>query len=170
MHKLDKYLKKICPEYIESARSRYYRFNNYVLRVSDHVGAGSSGSYSIIISSDSYILHTHSNGSVIILNYKQVLMFVKTLKICSSLAVVASPMSEFAIDPNDTRECVVTGGTEMQKRIVIACEKLGKKDLEKFRTSYGLKGKNIKDFSSWKLTGAMGLTAPNFFKKRGIIL
>ena len=170
MHKLDKYLKKICPEYIESTRSRYYRFNNYILRISDHVGANSSGSYSIIISNDSYILHTHSNGSVTILNYKQVLMFVKTLKICSSLAAVAPPIGIFVMDPNDDKDCPIQGGTKLQRRIVAACEKLSAEDLKKFKLSYGLKGKYLKDFSSWHTVPSMGLSAVNFFKKRGITL
>ena len=170
MHKLDKYLKKICPECIESSRSRYYRFNNYILRVSDHIGANSSGSYSIIISNDNYILHTHCNGSVVILTCKQILMFVKTVKICSTLAAIAPPIGVFVVDPNDDNKCPIQDGTPMQKRIVAACEKLSPKDLEKFKLSYGLKGKYLKDFSSWHAIPSMGLTAVNFFKKRGITL
>ena len=165
MHKLDKYLKKICPEHVVSPRSRYYRFNNYILRVSDHIGQNASGSYSIIISNDNYLLHSHGNGSIVVLTYKQILMFVKSIKICSSLATIAPAISEFEIDRNDTKGVV---GTPFQERILKAYRKLTKSSCKTFRTTFGLQGVHMEDFASWSTKKLKSECIEGFFKNRGI--
>ena len=51
--KLERYITKIAEEYgatIEkSPRSRYFKFNDRVLRLSNHIGKNSSGAISIIV-------------------------------------------------------------------------------------------------------------------------
>lgn len=77
MHKLDKYCRRFTDDFIESTRSRYYKINNHVLRISDHIGMSSSGLFSIIIKGNQFILHHPNSGSVEILNYEGVKAFVK---------------------------------------------------------------------------------------------
>ena len=77
MHKLDKYCRRFTNDFIESTRSRYYKINNHVLRISDHIGMSSSGLFSIIIKGNQFILHHPNSGSVEILNYEGVKAFVK---------------------------------------------------------------------------------------------
>lgn len=77
MHKLDKYCRRFTDDFIESTRSRYYKINNHILRISDHIGMSSSGLFSIIIKGNQFILHHPNSGSVEILNYEGVKAFVK---------------------------------------------------------------------------------------------
>ena len=77
MHKLDKYCRRFADDVIESDRSRYYKINNHVLRISDHIGMNSSGLFSIVIKGNQYILHHPNSGSVEILDYNEVKAFVK---------------------------------------------------------------------------------------------
>ena len=77
MHKLDKYCRRFTNDFIESDRSRYYKINNRILRISDHIGQSSSGIFSIIIKDNIYLLHHPTTGSIEILNYKGAKAFVK---------------------------------------------------------------------------------------------
>lgn len=90
--KIEKYLDKLCKKFngksIESEKSRYYSFNNRVLRISDHVGKNSTGSISIIFDTfdpGNYILYGHSSGKIYILDYKKLKEFVKNFVIISNL-------------------------------------------------------------------------------------
>ena len=168
MHKLDKYLKKICPEYIESAKSRYYKFNSHVLRVSDHIGSNSSGHFSIIILSDHYLMHNHLNGSVIVLSYQQVLTFVKGVQLCSSL-ITGGNILNFAIDTHDNKH-PIENDLEFKRRIFIAWKKLGRNSQNKFRVAFGLKGKSMSNLSSWSTKRIQIDDVQNFFKARGVAL
>lgn len=86
-HKLHKYLKTKCDGYVESKRSIYYRFGQHVLRLSDHIGKNSSGSYSIIVDKrGNYLLHTHSSGSVTHITYEEVKTFIKAIDITCDIA------------------------------------------------------------------------------------
>ena len=77
MHKLDKYCRRFTNDFIESDRSRYYKINNRILRISDHIGQSSSGIFSIIIKDNIYLLHHPTTGSIEILNYEGAKAFVK---------------------------------------------------------------------------------------------
>lgn len=91
--KLERYITKIADEYgatIEkSPRSRYFKFNDRVLRLSNHIGKNSSGAISIIVpygttSKDNvFILHVHSTGNIQTLNMQQVKEFIRTFAIVS---------------------------------------------------------------------------------------
>lgn len=85
MHKLDKYIRRYTQDFVESNRSRYYKFAGQILRVSDHIGSNSSGSLSIIILDDDYVLHNHTTGNIAIMTYKETLGFIKSLSLCSSI-------------------------------------------------------------------------------------
>jgi hypothetical protein len=86
-HKLHKYLKSKCEEYIESKRSIYYKFGQHVLRLSDHIGKNSSGSYSIIVDKrGNYLLHTHSSGAVTHITYEEVKTFIKAIDLTCDVA------------------------------------------------------------------------------------
>lgn len=77
MHKLDKYCRRYTDDIVTSDRSRYYKMNNHILRISDHIGQSSSGIFSIIIKDDVYLLHHPTTGSIEILNYEEAKAFVK---------------------------------------------------------------------------------------------
>ena len=71
--KLEKYIDKLIKEYkscsvVEGEKSRYYTINGRTLRVSDHIGANSSGNMSIIIPnfkvSNLYVIHAHTSGAI----------------------------------------------------------------------------------------------------------
>ena len=83
---LDRFVKKHNGTLIESEKSRYYSIKGKILRISDHVGANSSGNISIIFDSSDqnhYIIHGHSTGNVSVLNYEQTKEFVRTFVRCS---------------------------------------------------------------------------------------
>lgn len=91
--KLERYVTKIADEYgatIEkSPRSRYFKFNDRVLRLSNHIGKNSSGAISIIVpygttsKDDVFILHVHSTGNIQTLNMQQVKEFIRTFAVVS---------------------------------------------------------------------------------------
>lgn len=82
--KIEKYLDRLCKKYngevVESEHSRYYKFNNRILRVSNHVAKNSDGSISIVFDSfdeGNYILCSHNTGNIFILNYEHLKSYVK---------------------------------------------------------------------------------------------
>ena len=91
--KLETYITKIAEEYgatIEkSPRSRYFKFNDRVLRLSNHIGKNSSGAISIIVpygttsKDEVFILHVHSTGNIQTLTLTQVKEFVRTFAMVS---------------------------------------------------------------------------------------
>ncbi len=77
MHKLDKYCRRFTDNYVKSTRSRYYRMNGHVLRISDHISMNTNALFAIIIRPEGYILHHPSSGHCDIISYKEALAFVK---------------------------------------------------------------------------------------------
>lgn len=76
--KLEKYLLKFTQDMVRSTRSVYFRFDGYIVRVSDHIGTNSSGNFSIIpMGHGSFVIHKHSNGNLKLQNYEQVKEFVR---------------------------------------------------------------------------------------------
>ena len=78
--KIETYLKKIVKDaggsIIEAKLSSYYNINGHVVRVSDHIGANSSGNMSIIIPGfckrqNEYIVHAHNTGEISIVDYER---------------------------------------------------------------------------------------------------
>ena len=86
-HKIHKYLKNKCDEMLSAKRSNYYRFGSNIIRLSDHIGRNSSGSHSIIIDRrGGYMIHTHSNGNIVLMNYEEVKRFISTLALIQDIA------------------------------------------------------------------------------------
>ena len=90
--KVERYITKIAQDYgasIEkSNRSTYFKFNDRVLRLSNHIGKNSSGAISIIIpygttENDAFILHVHSTGNIQTLNISQLKEFIRTFALVS---------------------------------------------------------------------------------------
>lgn len=91
--KVERYITKIAEEYgatIEkSPRSRYFKFNDRVLRLSNHIGKNSSGAISIIVpygstqKDDVFILHVHSTGNIQTIDLSQLKEFVRTFALVS---------------------------------------------------------------------------------------
>lgn len=71
-------------------KSRYYNIGDKILRVSDHIGANSSGNISIIIpqyrtDNNQYIVHSHSSGRISVLDYEKVKDIVRSFFYLSSI-------------------------------------------------------------------------------------
>lgn len=85
-HKLNKYLKLKSDEHLVAKRSIYHRFGQYILRLSDHIGKSSSGTFSIIVDkNDKLMLHTHSSGYIINITYEEAKDFIRSLHLCADL-------------------------------------------------------------------------------------
>lgn len=86
MDKLDRFILKYCDKAITTKKSRYYRFGNHTLRVSNHIGANSSGTFSIIQDKKgNYMLHSHSTGLISAISYDQIKDFIKGISIHEDL-------------------------------------------------------------------------------------
>lgn len=92
--KIEKYIDKLIKEYkncsvVEGEKSRYYTINGRTLRVSDHIGANSSGNMSIIVPnfkvSDTYIVHAHTSGAISSLDYEKVKEVIRSFFYMSSI-------------------------------------------------------------------------------------
>lgn len=98
LDKIEKYLKKLMKDYggnsLEARFSSYYSYGGRIIRVSDHIGANSSGKLSIIIpkfrngqNKDNYIINNHETGDISLLNYEE------TKELCRSFIYMASMFS-----------------------------------------------------------------------------
>lgn len=91
--KIERFITKIAEEYgatIEkSNRSRYFKFNGRVLRLSNHIGKNSSGAISIIVpyatnaENEQFILHVHSTGNIQTVTLQQLKEFIRTFALIS---------------------------------------------------------------------------------------
>ena len=91
--KIERFITKVAEEYgatIEkSNRSRYFKFNDRVLRLSNHIGKNSSGAISIIVpygtsnEEELFILHVHSTGNIQTVTLPQLKEFIRTFALIS---------------------------------------------------------------------------------------
>lgn len=89
--KIDKFISRRCDKVIKTKKSNYYKFGDHVLRVSNHIGANSSGSFSIIVDKkDNYMLHSHTSGIITTISYDQVKDFIKGMAIHEDLSIKSS--------------------------------------------------------------------------------
>lgn len=109
--KIEKYLDRLVAIYggslIESEKSRYYGFNNHVLRVSDHIGSNSSGCLSILVSKNgqtvSYVIHAHTEGDIKVVTYDEAKNFAKNFAMMSSFVPdVLNPTFSFEVEKRDS--------------------------------------------------------------------
>ena len=168
MHKLDKYIRRYTQKYVESSRSNYYQFGHQILRVSDHIGTGSSGTYSIIILPNIYLLHMHKSGNIRSISYKEALMFIKSLYLCSSLISIADPIIAFEPSPTDQLSSALHG-TELQHEILKCFLKLGNTSRRTFKKKFNLTNIILKQFETWYEVEFDLKKLQQFFKERYII-
>lgn len=87
MDKLDRFTKRFADEMNESARSRYYRFGDWVIRISDHIANSSNFTMSIITptvhSCGMYILHNKEQNTVCAIAYEDLKTLIKSFRILS---------------------------------------------------------------------------------------
>ena len=92
--KIEKYLKKIVSNangsIIEAKRSSYYNVNGHIIRVSDHIGANSSGNMSIVIPGfncrkNDYIIHAHNTGEISVVDYERLKAICRSFVYMSSI-------------------------------------------------------------------------------------
>lgn len=92
MDRVHRYAKKHCDGKIvdsKNSESKYYHFNSgkFILRISNHIGKNSSGSVSIIIDKNGYMLHNHSTGSIQIITWEEIKTFIKALDTLSGINI-----------------------------------------------------------------------------------
>ena len=95
--KVERYVDKLVKQYsrictctvVEATKSRYYNVNGRILRISDHIGANSSGNMSIIVpgfaAGGNYILHAHASGQLSIIPYESVKEVVRSFFFMSAM-------------------------------------------------------------------------------------
>jgi hypothetical protein len=93
--KIEAYIDRLMKEnpgctIITGTKSRYYKIGDKILRVSDHIGANSSGNVSIIVpqyreNSNQYIIHSHTSGKISVLDYEKVKDIVRSFFYMSSI-------------------------------------------------------------------------------------
>lgn len=89
--KIERYIEKLMGSegiITESEKSRYYTSHGRTIRISDHIGKTSDGSISIIFDDEDpkeYIVHSHIDGRVIIVNYRNLQTIVKAFVLLSSM-------------------------------------------------------------------------------------
>lgn len=81
--KIEKYLDRLVKlhggELKESMKSRYYKINGQIIRVSDHFAVNSQCSVSIVLTEDGkYVLTNTTKQSIRCVEYKELLQFCKT--------------------------------------------------------------------------------------------
>jgi hypothetical protein len=141
--KLEKYIDSLVKktpgcEVSTGTKSRYYKVNGKVLRVSDHVGTHSDAYVSIIEpahkeENGQYILHAHNCGQISIVNYDKVKEIVRSFFYLSS---IFGELSVKRPDVNGNGE-----EHEEQKNINKLLKQL--EELEKFKEQARAKGNTI---------------------------
>ena len=87
MDKLDRFTKRFADEMNESARSRYYRFGDWVIRISDHIATSSDFTMSIITptvhSCGMYVLHNKEQNTVCAIAYEDLKTLIRSFRVLS---------------------------------------------------------------------------------------
>lgn len=87
MDKLDRFAKRFADDMNKSARSRYYRFGDWVVRISDHIATSSNFTMSIITptvhSCGMYVLHNKEQNTICAIAYEDLKTLIKSFRILS---------------------------------------------------------------------------------------
>lgn len=87
MDKLDRFAKRFADEMNESARSKYYKFGDWVIRISDHIATSSDFTMSIITptvhSCGMYVLHNKAQNTVCAIAYEDLKTLIRSFRILS---------------------------------------------------------------------------------------
>ena len=119
-NKLEKFILRFTDDVIRSTRSAYFRFKGYIVRVSDHIGTNSSGSFSIIpVGNDNYIIHKHSSGYLKLQRYDEVKEFIKHVAEYSEL-MTSTPIPTWEIAKN---EAIITTENEVNPNFIMGVNK-----------------------------------------------
>lgn len=95
MDKLDRFICKHADEYTESERSRYYRFGDWIIRVSDHIALSSNFTISIITptihSCNMYVIHT-KDAKARAIDYEDLKNLVKSFRVLAGTKMTPSKL------------------------------------------------------------------------------
>ena len=103
---MERYLKAEVIGYSKTLKSRYYKFNTRIIRISDHISNNSDGDISIILDShDSahFIVHAVRTGEISVLTYSEVRQLIRSIKLLPAIMIVANSTEEANILPKDVR-------------------------------------------------------------------
>lgn len=118
--KLEKFILRFTDDVIQSTRSAYFRFKGYIVRVSDHIGTNSSGSFSIIpVGNDNYIIHKHTTGALKLQKYAEIKEFIKHVAEYSEL-MASTPIPTWELAKN---EAIVTLENEVNPNFIMGINK-----------------------------------------------
>ena len=99
LNKIEKYLKRFTSEVEESERSRYFKLNGCVIRVSDHFAIGSVCYISILLPTNDnkcYVITNHKTAKIAVVNYDELKGIVK------SLAIIPDIIQNAETNPNQS--------------------------------------------------------------------
>ena len=106
MDKLDRYAKRFADEVQYSDRSHYYRFGDWILRVSDHIATTSSFTFSVLTptvhSCGMYILHNKSNNTVIAVEYEEIKHLIHSLRLLAGCRLTEAKLKREKIRAEKT--------------------------------------------------------------------
>ena len=119
-NKLEKYILRFTNDVIRSTRSAYFRFKGYIVRVSDHIGTNSSGSFSIIpVGNDNYVIHKHTSGYLKLQSYEEVKEFIKHVAEYSEL-MSSTPIPTWELAKNET---IITDENKVNPNFIMGISK-----------------------------------------------
>jgi hypothetical protein len=90
---MERYLKAEVVGYSKTQKSRYYKFNTRIIRISDHISNNSDGDISIILDSHDtthFIVHAVRTGEISVLTYSEVRQLIRSIKLLPAFMIVAN--------------------------------------------------------------------------------
>lgn len=116
--RLCEYIDKFVEDKVVSTRSVYYHFPGFIIRISDHIGTGSSGIFSIIaLGDDQYLLHRHNNGKIKLINYRKAQELIRYTQEFSEFIDYEYLPSDWQISKNELTLKPTTG--EVDKNYIL---------------------------------------------------
>lgn len=103
---MERYLKAELIGYSQTEKSRYYRFNTRIIRISNHISNNSDGDISIILDSHDtthFIVHAVRTGEISVLTYSEVRQLIKSIKLLPAFMIIANSTEKANNLPKDVR-------------------------------------------------------------------
>ncbi len=107
---MERYLKAEVIGYSKTQKSRYYKFNTRIIRISDHISNNSDGDISIILDSHDtthFIVHAVRTGEISVLTYPEVRQLIRSIKLLPAFMIVANSTEGANILPKDVHPEVI---------------------------------------------------------------
>lgn len=101
---IERYLNAELIGYSSTQKSRYYRFNTRILRISDHVASTSDGDISVILDShdpSNFIVHAVKTGEISVLTYAEVRQLIRSIALLPAITIVANSKEKNNTLPKD---------------------------------------------------------------------